>query len=370
MRPSTLLCLLPFAAAVPASKRSELARLIVPRDPSAVHPGRYLVALKDGAQDSCSLKSAMELCPDNSTTQVYESLFKGFTAELDEDSLDKLRAHPAVAFVEQDQRLPASTLEPLKPANTSDTPHLSRRQHAYFDRYLNNPNAGKGVCGYIIDTGIDASHPDFGGRAQIIASTVDRTGTDYIGHGTHVAGIFGSNTYGIAKKADIFAVKALSERYHLTPASYIVAGMDFVAQDAPRRRCPNGVVVNLSLSGSRSEMWNMAARKLVERGYFVAVAAGNERRDARDVSPASEPSVCTVGGQAYGQSNYGPVVDIWAPAVGIPSLTPGRRWGYMTGTSMAAPYIAGLAAAMASTDGMRAGPYLCGMIVQMARWRG
>lgn len=158
----------------------------------------------------------------------------------------------------------------------------------------------------------------------MIESTVDRHGLDLVGHGTHVAGILGSNSYGVAKRVTIYGIKALSERPDASGISTMIAGLDYVARDASNRHCPNGIVVNLSAGiAERISALNRAARALVERGYFVAVAAGNERHDARLNSPASEPSISTVGDYSYRDSNFGRAVDIQAPAVNVLSTVPG-----------------------------------------------
>lgn len=104
--------------------------------------------------------------------------------------------------------------------------------------------------------------------------------------------------------------------------------MDFVTRDAQGRQCPNGVLVNMSIVGGYSEPINRAAASLVSRGIFVAVAAGNDNSDAASFSPASEASVCTVGGTAlddtrYSMSNWGRFVDVMAPAVNVLSFWPG-----------------------------------------------
>lgn len=139
----------------------------------------------------------------------------------------------------------------------------------------------------------------------------------------------------------------------------IIKGLDYVAQDAANRDCPNGVVVNMSLGSPFSQASNDAVAGLVKKGFFVSVAAGNGERDCKTcawypvdasrASPASEPSVCTVGSVdkydtvAY-RSNYGPLVDIHAPGVDVTSLKVGGGTVSMSGTSMAAPHVAGLAA--------------------------
>lgn len=147
--------------------------------------------------------------------------------------------------------------------------------------------------------------------------------------------------------------------------------MNYVATDSANRNCPNGVVVNMSLGGGYSKATNDAADALTRKGFFVAVAAGNSNRDASGFSPASTESVCTVGGTArddtrYSGSNYGSLVDINGPAVGVVSTVPGGGTASFTGTSMASPHIAGLAAYIASRDGIKAGPELCSKIADEA----
>ncbi|KJK74959.1 hypothetical protein H634G_09793 [Metarhizium anisopliae BRIP 53293] len=331
-----------MTAAAPASKRAEPAPLIVPRDGSAVFHDQYTVILKDDS-DSQALTNVMELIPGNAT-QVYGNLFKGFTAELDEASLGALilvTDGDQVDFVEMDQKVslpdePQGKADALEadpnvtaPVVGPQSPVPSHpdqvfRRYNGLTPYLNNPTGGEGVCAYVVDSGVDVTHPEFGGRAHMVKSTVDWHGQDLVGHGTHVAGILGSNSYGVAKRVTIYGIKALSKRPDASGISTLIAGLDYVARDAPHRNCPNGIVVNVSASiAERNEALNMAVRMLAERGYFVAVAAGNEGHDARFNSPASEPSICTAGDYRYRDSNFGPAVDIQAPAVNVLSTVPG-----------------------------------------------
>jgi subtilisin family serine protease len=130
--------------------------------------------------------------------------------------------------------------------------------------------------------------------------------------------------------------------------------MDYVVDDAPSKDCPNGVVVNMSLGGGFSQAVNDAAAGITGAGLFLAVAAGNgdifgNPQDASGSSPASEPSACTVGASDINDevayfSNYGSVVDIYAPGVDVLSTFPGGGTESLSGTSMASPHIAGLGA--------------------------
>jgi subtilisin family serine protease len=127
--------------------------------------------------------------------------------------------------------------------------------------------------------------------------------------------------YGVAKKTKLYAVKVLNANGSGTTAG-VIAGIDYVTADAPTRSCPNGTVANMSLGGSRSTAINSAAAAMVKAGVFLAVAAGNSDDDSTYYSPASEPTVCTVGATDEFDvrawfSNYGSLVDIFAPGVDV-----------------------------------------------------
>lgn len=211
---------------------------------------------------------------------------------------------------------------------------------------------------------------DFTGRASFIANFAGGVNGDRQSHGTHCAGTVGGNTFGVAKRTAVYGVKVLGDNGSGS-TSGIVAGMDFVAQDAPRRNCPNGVFANMSLGGGYSAALNSAAARMVSNNVFVAVAAGNSNADARNFSPASEPSVCTVGSTDQNDnrssfSNYGSVVDVFAPGSNVVSTLPGGGSGTKSGTSMAAPHVAGLAAYLAALEGWRNPGQMCQRIRQLS----
>lgn len=177
------------------------------------------------------------------------------------------------------------------------------------------------VCKYLIIS------QDFQGRATFAANFAGGGNTDVQGHGTHVAGIVGGRTYGVAKSVRLYAVKALGDNGAGT-ISGIIQSVNFVASDSPNRSCPNGVYVNMSIGGGFSAALNSAVRSLVDRGIFVGVAAGNSNADVANFSPASEPSVCTVGSSdindaVASSSNHGALLDIYAPGRQITSAWPG-----------------------------------------------
>lgn len=230
-----------------------------------------------------------------------------------------------VEYIEQDSIISLSGYTTQQNAVWGLTRISHKRNGA--SGYTYDTSAGAGTCVYVLDTGVDASHPDFGGRAKQVKSFISGQNSDGHGHGTHCSGTIGSATYGVAKKTNVYGVKVLDNQGS-GAYSGIIAGMDFVVSDSRGRSCPKGVFASMSLGGGYSAAINDAAAQLVGNGVFLAVAAGNENQDANNVSPASEQSACTVGASTAQDarasfSNYGSVVDIFAPGANILSLAPG-----------------------------------------------
>lgn len=208
---------------------------------------------------------------------------------------------------------------------------------------------GSGVTSYIVDTGINTAHTDFGGRARWGATfTGDGNNADCNGHGTHVAGTVGGKEFGIAKATSLVAVKVLN---CAGSGSYsgIVSGMQWVAQQHKNKKGPS--VANMSLGGSKSSLIDDAVKSLVQTGVTTVVAAGNSNLDACTQSPSSSPHAITVGSTTNSDvrssfSNFGKCVDIFAPGSDITSPWIGGTSVIRTisGTSMASPHVAGVAA--------------------------
>lgn len=206
---------------------------------------------------------------------------------------------------------------------------------------------GSGVKAYIVDTGILASHTDFSGRVGSGYTVInDGNGTsDCNGHGTHVAGTVGANTWGIAKAVALVPVRVL-DCNGSGSLSGVIAGLDWVAKNGNKP-----AVVNMSLGGGASSSLDSAVANTVAAGYTVVVAAGNSNANACNYSPAREPSAITVGATTStdfraSYSNYGSCLDLFAPGSSITSTwySSTSATATLNGTSMASPHVAGLAA--------------------------
>ncbi|KAI9897998.1 hypothetical protein N3K66_006358 [Trichothecium roseum] len=363
MRSAALLALLPLALAAPstAAKRDSPAPVMVPRNSELVE-GKYIVRMKKDSPKTAVSSAVSKIAA--SADYTYASGFSGFAASLSKEELKSLQNDPQVDYIEQDAIVRIS-------ATQDDAPWGLARissQEPGTSSYSYDESAGEGTCAYVVDTGVDISHPEFEGRATFAANFVDDNDADGQGHGTHVAGTIGGITYGVAKKTSIFAVKVLGDDGSGTNAG-VIAGMEFVVKDAPGQSCPKGAVANMSLGGGFSQAVNDAADAIVSAGVFLAVAAGNDGSDSSGYSPASAETACTVGATDKTDalasfSNYGSLVDVLAPGVDIESSIPGGKTDVYSGTSMASPHVAGLGAYLLGTGASVEG--LCAEIASSA----
>jgi PKD repeat protein len=251
--------------------------------------------------------------------------------------------NPNVAYIEPDTEVWASApqADPTWGLDRIDQRNLPL-DNSYTYTYL-----GSGVTAYIIDTGIRTSHGEFGGRASYGWDFVDDDGLadDCNGHGTHVAGTVGGNTYGVAKGVGLVAVRVLNCSGSGT-TSGVIAGIDWVTS---HHIGPS--VANMSLGGSVSASLDTAVKNSVAAGISYAVSAGNNGRNACSYSPARVPEAMTIGATdstdtKASWSNYGDCVDWFAPGVSITSAwrTNDSATNTISGTSMASPHAAGVAA--------------------------
>ncbi|QBZ55847.1 hypothetical protein PoMZ_00751 [Pyricularia oryzae] len=343
-------------------------------------PGAYIVVLKNESADEFRIQSAI-MSTVEKTAEWKQEEFNGFAAKLSSEELQALQDAPevgvdlpfardSVEFIEEDAEVSINAIVTQTGAPWGLARISSTARGGTTYRY--DDSAGVGTCSYIIDTGLYAAHSDFGGRASQVANFVDSSNTDGNGHGTHVAGTIGGTKYGVAKRTTLLGVKVLNASGSGTNSG-VISGMNFVVTDARTRSCPNGVVVNMSLGGSTSTAVNNAARAITSAGHFLAVAAGNSNANAASFSPASEPSACTVGATTStdakaSYSNYGALVDVFAPGSGILSAWIGGTTASRTidGTSMASPHIAGLGAYLLALRGPQTPAALCSYIATNA----
>jgi subtilisin family serine protease len=296
--------------------------------------GSYIVVLKAG-------KSPKAVAADGNarTKFVYREAVNGFAADLSGAQVAKLRGDSRVAYVEQDRVVTAAATQ----ANaTWGLDRIDQRTRPLSTTYTYASTAPN-VSAYVIDTGIATAHADFGGRAANVYDAFGGNGQDCHGHGTHVAGTIGSTTYGVAKSVRLRGVRVLNCSGSGS-TSGIVAALNWLRTNAARP-----AVANMSLGGGYSSTLNSAATNLANSGVFLAVAAGNENRNACNVSPASASAVFTTASSTSGDvkssfSNWGSCVEAYAPGSSITSTWNNGGYATISGTSMASPHVAGVAA--------------------------
>jgi subtilisin family serine protease len=270
---------------------------------------------------------------------VYRAAINGFSAKLSDAQVARLRASRKVAYVEQDRVVTADTTQT---GATWGLDRIDQRNRPLSGTYTYTTTASS-VTAYVIDTGIQTNHPQFGGRAAVSYDALGGNGQDCNGHGTHVAGTIGSATYGVAKAVRLRAVRVLNCSGSGS-TSGIIAALNWL-----RTNHAANSVANMSLGGGSSSALNSATTSLVNSGVFVAVAAGNENQNACNVSPASASGTYTSAASDSSDrrasfSNYGGCVDGYAPGVSITSTWLNGGTNTISGTSMASPHTAGVAA--------------------------
>ncbi|MET9377059.1 S8 family serine peptidase [Streptomyces sp. NPDC002992] len=300
----------------------------------------WIVVLKDGSADAADLGVTPQ--------HVYRSVLKGFSTSMSQAKAAALAADPRVAYVEQNTTV---RMAETQPGATWGLDRIDQRNLPLSTTYTYNTTATN-VTAYIIDTGIRTSHSEFGGRARVGTDTIGdgQNGQDCQGHGTHVAGTVGGAKYGVAKGAKLVAVRVLGCDGSGTTAG-VIAGVDWVTTNAVKP-----AVANMSLGGSANQSLDDAVKRSIASGVSYSVAAGNGILigipvNACNYSPARVPEAITVGATDSADkrasfSNYGTCLDLFAPGVSVTSAWKDNdaATNTISGTSMATPHTAGVAA--------------------------
>lgn len=290
-------------------------------------------------------------------TETFAHAINGAAVSLPSNAINALRKNPHIKAIEVDAIVTASGSQDgatwgLDRIDQAALPLNSTYSWSTDGSYSSGTAR---VAAYIIDTGILGTHVEFTGRMGTGFSAIkDRNGTkDCNGHGTHVAGTVGGTTWGVAKGVQLIPVRVLDCRGSGT-SSGVVSGIDWAIKN---HAAGVPAVANLSLGGGVSSAIDTAVTNLVADGVVVAVAAGNSNADACTSSPARASAVLTVGATQSDDarasySNYGTCLDLFAPGTSITSAwyRSNTSTNTISGTSMATPHVAGVAALVLSSD--------------------
>jgi hypothetical protein len=325
---------------VAASARADAP--ILPADGTPV-PNEYIVVFENEFE-AADMMDRMQRWSGGRMMRAFELVLPGGLFRMTPAQARRGAQMPGVAYIEENAVVTLDATQANPPSYGLD--RIDQRALP-LSRGYDFDFTGAGVNLYVIDSGIRASHVDFGGRASLAADFVGdgRNGEDCNGHGTHVAGTAGSSTFGVAKGVRLFSLRVFGCSGSTTNDK-IISAVDFVARNGIRP-----TVANMSLGGGASTALDNAVNNAVAAGVFIAVAAGNSNRDACTQSPARAQRVFTVAASDANDarasfSNFGTCVEIFAPGVSIPSLSNASDTGnrLLSGTSMSSPHVAGAAA--------------------------
>ena len=341
----TILCLMVFAS-FPTRSAAQKDKL---RKSQHKIPNQYIVVLDDSVVGEKGAYSISRYVADDlavrhrgKVSRVYQHALNGFAVEMSEADAEAMAKDFRVAYVEEDGVMTADATQNNPPWGLD---RIDQRNRPLSGTYTYNWT-GSGVRVYVIDTGIRTTHSQFGGRASNVFDAFGGSGADCNGHGTHVSGTVGGSTYGVAKSALLRGVRVLDCTGNGS-TSGVIAGVDWVRQNhiAP-------AVANMSLGGGISSALDTAVNNLSNANVTIAVAAGNNNgANACNFSPARAANAITTGSTTTTDarssfSNIGTCVDIFAPGSGILSAwyTSNTATATLSGTSMASPHVAGVAA--------------------------
>ncbi|MFD4245594.1 S8 family peptidase [Streptomyces sp. NPDC058525] len=347
-----------FAALLPAAAllaTAGTATALPPphSDATDARTAPYVVVLKGAPADSGprvparALALAVEAADaGDEVSDVFDTVLDGFAVRTTAARAAALAADPRVASVEPDAEFRTADTQPRAPWPLD---RIDQRELPLDGSYT-YPTRADGVTVYVIDTGINTRHQEFGGRARAGYNGLFLQGSgDCNGHGTHVAATVGGETYGVAKGVSLVSVKVADCRGS-GRLSAMVGGIEWMVKHAARSPA-TPAVANMSMGGTRSYALDGAVTRAIASGVAFVVAAGNDGKDACSGSPASVPQALTVGATDAEDrrapfSNHGRCVDLSAPGVSVVSAWKGSATATArsSGTSMAAPHVAGVAA--------------------------
>jgi serine protease len=315
--------------------------------------GQYIVVLKDQVASLASENSRAPRVADMArqmasqhgaqVTRTFSHALRGFVVQANDKALERLLLDDRVAYVEEDGIV---SIAATQSNATWGLDRIDQRDLPLNSTYVYDTTASN-VNTYIIDTGVLGSHTQFSGRMIGGYTAIsDGNGTnDCNGHGTHVAGTVAGSTHGVAKGARISPIRVLGCNGSGTNSG-VIAGMDWVTANHVKP-----AVANMSLGGGASQATDDAVTRMHNAGVTVVVAAGNDNSNACNYSPARAPVAITVGSTQNNDarssfSNFGTCLDIFAPGTNITSAwhTGTSATNTISGTSMASPHVAGVAA--------------------------
>ncbi|KAK4169890.1 peptidase S8/S53 domain-containing protein [Cladorrhinum sp. PSN259] len=373
-----------LAADAPITNANVAADLVV-RD-------RFIVKYKDGT--GASAKTAHENTINTQSksankkgviAKINLSGLEGYVVDLDADGLKQLRSSGIVEYLEKDTVVNATDLEQSAAANEKlrraavtqnsapwNLGRISHKEKGSSD-YVYDSTAGVGARVYVIGTGVLITHTEFNGRASYGANFVPGSpNTDELGYGTSVASIVGGRTVGVAKRATIISVKVLDKNGGGS-ISGIIQAINWIVADAVSRGVARKSVIAMMAGGSYSAALNAAVLASTNAGLTFVAGSGSSDSDANGFSPASAPTCLTVAAidgldRRTAASNWGQSVDIFAPGMTILSAYIGSNTAmrYLTGTTMAAPHVAGLAAYFIAKENLNGHPAVSNRILSVA----
>ncbi|MCA1842282.1 MAG: S8 family peptidase [Actinobacteria bacterium] len=342
-------------------------------------PRRYVVLLKDARADAKAVSDVQARKFGFKVAGLFDRGLRGYVGSMSDSAARALAAAPGVAAVAPDTKLTASdspkTTQDVRShplygtAPVPDVWGLDRidQRSRTLDHMYSYDMSGTGVTAYIVDTGVLSEHVEFalpGGGSRVSPAgrrfdayrdpSAADYGEDCDGHGTHVAGTLGGQTFGVAKNVSIVSVRVLDcdgSGY----ISDIVNGINWMIGD---HAAGTAAVANMSFGGGTNNAIDVAVNAAIKDGITVAIAAGNNGGNACNTSPARVAAAITVGAtdsndRKASWSNYGSCLDVFAPGVNIVSSYGGNGgahdWAQMSGTSMATPHVAGVAALLLSS---------------------